>query len=128
MKCRSDERMRRNPATRICEKRRYFNTTEPYIMTGHVYLCGVIYARWSALMISPLLGVPGFPGMWKLVLNVSMQWCMCVCVCAFLLCHNDDVAVATMRTGASARVPSAMLNICASQRPAEKLCTTGASG
>lgn len=31
-------------------------------------------------------------------------------VCVFLLCHNDDVA--TMRTGASSRPPSAMLNMC----------------
>lgn len=65
-----------------------------------------------ALMISPLLGVPGFPGMWELramlVVNASLQRCVCVC---FLLCHNDDVAVATMHTGASAHAPSAMLNV-----------------
>lgn len=40
----------------------------------------------------------------------------------FLLCHNDDVAVATMRTGASARAPSERAW---SQQPAENLWITG---
>lgn len=81
--------------------------------------------RWeSALLVSPLLGVPGFPGMQELrsmlVLNASMQRCVCV----FLLCHNDDVAAATMRTGASARAPSSHAERAWSQQPAENLWIT----
>lgn len=53
---------------------------------------------------------------------------VCVCVCVFLLCHNDDVAVATMRTGASARAPSAMLNVRGHSSLPGKLWLTGASG
>lgn len=81
-------------------------------------------------MNSPLPGVAGFPGMWRLRsmlwLNASMQ--RCVCVCVFLLCHNDDVAVATMRTGASACAPSAMLNVRGHSSLPGKLWLTGASG
>lgn len=55
-----------------------------------------------------------FPGFLECGSSGQCWWwmlpCRGVCVC-FLLCHNDDVAVATMHTGASARAPSAMLNV-----------------
>lgn len=43
-------------------------------------------------------------------------------VCVFLLCHNDDAAVAPMRAGASSRPPA---EHAWSQQPAEKLWLTG---
>lgn len=50
----------------------------------------------------PILGAPRFPGMWGAQVNAGAE-CLHAEVCVwFLLCHNDDVAVATMRTGASA--------------------------
>lgn len=52
--------------------------------------------------------------------------CLHAEVCVFLLCHNDDAAVATMRAGASYPPPPA--EHAWSQQPAEKLWITGVSG
>lgn len=69
-------------------------------------------SQCSALMISEKSRHWVFPGFleWGGAQFDAGAECLYAEVCVFLLCHNDDVA--TMRTGASSRRPSAMLNMC----------------